>query len=670
MTDDDRLHTKARTTLPDAPPSHPSDLLGAATVPPRDDPTSPGRREPMPEPRASEPVLRERYSTRSVLGEGGMGVVRLGHDAQIGRDVAIKSLRSDRAARADLRARFLREARVQGRLEHPSIVPVYELGKDPDGTPYFAMKRVVGETLEDILIGLAKGRPETTAKYTRHRLLAAFGTVCLAIEFAHERGVIHRDLKPGNVMFGNFGEVYVLDWGIAKVDGEGEIASAEADTMLAATRAGSYVGTLGFMSPEQLSGDVVDRRTDVYALGALLFQILTYEPLHVGTEAEMTASTLTGLGPRPSERAPEREIPLELEAICLRATAPRRADRIASARELYEELERYLDGDRERERRRELSRTYAEAAAPNATLALDGRDPDNRAREQAMRDVGNALALDPDNRRALRTMTRLMVHPPRETPKDALEAMEESRLELMRVTARMGAFVFSTWFMWLPLLVWMGIRDYLSCGVASLAFGGALGVCALESRKSHKPTDRMSAVILVLGALGFCALTRLFGPLVLLPTAVFGYAIVFGQNHFRPRFGAFAFGLGVALLLVPTLLEYVGIVPKSYAFENGEMRIVPQMAGFPREGTLIFLGIANVIVMASIWRLARRVQAALADAETRVAIQSWHLRLMVPEEARHAVRSPTVHQGRVELELLPSLPRTPAAPARPPGEIE
>jgi hypothetical protein len=260
-------------------------------------------------------------------------------------------------------------------------------------------------------------------------------------------------------------------------------------------------------------------------------------------------------------------------------------------------------------------------------------------------------------------MTRLMVHPPRETPKDALAAMEDSRLELMRVTARMGAFVFSTWFLWMPLMVWMGIRDYVSCGVASLAFGGALTFCAFEARKSHKPTDRMSAVILALGAVGFCALTRLFGPLVLLPTAVFGYALVFGQNHFRPRFGAFAFGLGVALLLVPTVLEYVGLIPRSYAFENGEMHIVPQMAGFPREGTLLFLGIANVIVMTSIWKLARRVQGALADAETRVAIQSWHLRLMVPEEARHAVRSPTVNQGRVELELLPSLGRVPAAPA-------
>jgi serine/threonine protein kinase len=663
VTDDDRLLTKARTTLPDSPGSRPPPSLDAATVPPRDDPTSPGRREPMPEPRPSEPVLRERYSTRSVLGEGGMGVVRLGHDAQIGRDVAIKSLRADRAARPDLRARFLREARVQGRLEHPSIVPVYEIGKDPDGTPYFAMKRIVGETLEDILIRLAKGHPETVAKYTRHRLLAAFGTVCLAIELAHERGVIHRDLKPGNVMFGNFGEVYVLDWGIAKVDGEGEIASAEADTLLAATRAGSYVGTLGFMSPEQLAGDEVDRRTDVYALGALLFQILTYEPLHVGNEAEITASTLTGAVGRPSERAPEREVPLELEALCLRAIASRRTDRIASARALYEELELYLDGDRERARRRELSDAYADAAAPRATAALEGRDPDNQAREQAMRDVGNALALDPGNRRALRTMTRLMVHPPRETPKDALAAMEDSRLELMRVTARMGAFVFSTWFLWMPLLVWMGIRDYVSCGVASLAFGGALTFCALEARKSHKPTDRMSAVILALGAVGFCALTRLFGPLVLLPTAVFGYALVFGQNHFRPRFGAFAFGLGVALLLVPTVLEYVGLIPRSYAFENGEMHIVPQMAGFPREGTLLFLGIANVIVMTSIWKLARRVQGALADAETRVAIQSWHLRLMVPEEARHAVRSPTVNQGRVELELLPSLGRVPAAPA-------
>jgi len=142
----------------------------------------------------------ERYSTGSLLGEGGMGEVRLAKDRRVGRDVALKVIRAAHGPRADLRERFLREARVQGQLEHPAIVPVYDLGVAPHGAAYFTMKRVRGMTLEGVLALLRTGDAAARAEYSRRRLLTAFRSVCLAIDFAHARGVIHRDLKPGNIM--------------------------------------------------------------------------------------------------------------------------------------------------------------------------------------------------------------------------------------------------------------------------------------------------------------------------------------------------------------------------------------------------------------------------------------------------------------------------------------
>ncbi len=168
----------------------------------------------------------ERYVERQQLGLGSMGEVFLCKDTRIGRDVAKKVLLPNHRHDATLRARFLRETRIQGQLEHPSIVPVYDLGLDDDGSTYFTMKCLRGMTLKQVLRGLRDEDAEIVRKYNRRRLLTAFSSVCLTIDFAHSRGVLHRDLKPSNVMLGNYGEVYVLDWGIAKL--KEEVAAAAA----------------------------------------------------------------------------------------------------------------------------------------------------------------------------------------------------------------------------------------------------------------------------------------------------------------------------------------------------------------------------------------------------------------------------------------------------------
>jgi serine/threonine-protein kinase len=154
--------------------------------------------------------FEERYEHRALLGEGGMGAVDLFQDRAIGREVAIKRIRPEASSPGAL-ARFVREARVQGQLEHPAIVPVHDLAENSEGTAFFTMKRVRGASLDDILDALATDAPDARARYGRRKLLTAFATVCLAVDFAHSRGVLHRDLKPANVMLGDFGEVYVLD---------------------------------------------------------------------------------------------------------------------------------------------------------------------------------------------------------------------------------------------------------------------------------------------------------------------------------------------------------------------------------------------------------------------------------------------------------------------------
>lgn len=290
--------------------------------------------------------FHERYEVLSVLGTGGMGEVLLCHDRNIGRDVAMKVIRKSHEM-SPRRWRFIREARVQGQLEHPAVVPLYDLGLDPDGNLYFTMKRIRGKSLKTVLAEQLAGTNDP--RFSRRRLLSRFTQVCLAVDFIHSAGVIHRDLKPTNVMLGDFGEVYVLDWGIAKLltstrnDRERPLIDASGASV---TGRGSVLGTPRYMAPEQLRGEVdaVGPRSDVYSLGAILFEILTLEKVHAQEQMQgRLLSVLSTDGAKPSERAPWRNIPAALDAICVAATRQKPADRFASASAMSNAIETFLD---------------------------------------------------------------------------------------------------------------------------------------------------------------------------------------------------------------------------------------------------------------------------------------------------------------------------------------
>jgi PAS domain S-box-containing protein len=301
------------------------------------------------------PGPRERYCRVRLHATGGIGRVWLARDADLGRDVALKELRPERAEQATLGARFLQEARITGQLEHPGVVPVYELARRPgDQQPFYTMRFVKGRTLSEAARAYHEKRAAGRADaLDLPALLNAFVTVCNTVAYAHSRGVIHRDLKGQNVILGDFGEVVVLDWGLAKRIGcpEGAAAAAlppgAAAEDSAQTVQGQALGTPSYMAPEQAAGrlDEIDRRTDVYGLGAVLYEVLTGQPPFSGPDMGEVLRKVQEEEPVPP-RDYWPEVPPALEALCLRALAKRPADRPGAADELAREVQGWQEFER------------------------------------------------------------------------------------------------------------------------------------------------------------------------------------------------------------------------------------------------------------------------------------------------------------------------------------
>jgi serine/threonine-protein kinase len=342
----------------------------------------------------------DRYQLFGEIARGGMGAVLRGRDVDLGRDLAVKVLLEKHADRPEVARRFIEEAQIGGQLQHPGVVPVYDVGRFGD-RPFFTMKLVKGQTLAAIL------GERSDPSQERSRLLSIALQVCQALAYAHAKGVIHRDLKPANIMVGAFGEVQVMDWGLAKVLLEGGVAdekrasrqhqpeegslirtarsTGSAGTFGTVTEAGSLLGTPAYMPPEQANGDVslLDRRADVFGLGAILCEVLTGKPPYVGRSAEEVRrkaangdlteclTRLDGCGADP-----------ELIALTKACLAPEAIDRPRDAHAVADALTAYQGGVQERLHQAELARA-AEVARTEEAQATAAQERKARQAAQA-----------------------------------------------------------------------------------------------------------------------------------------------------------------------------------------------------------------------------------------------------------------------------------------------
>jgi eukaryotic-like serine/threonine-protein kinase len=297
--------------------------------------------------RASPAAADRRYHPTALHARGGVGEVYRAKDEELDREVALKQLQASSAHDPEFRARFVREARITGRLQHPGIVPVYGLVHDAEGRPSYAMRFVDGESLTAAVKRAYDPAPTDEKPSTLRQLLTRFVAVCNAMAYAHSKGVVHRDLKPANVMLGPFGETYIVDWGLAKEIGTGgnEPPNGKANTIASndATQHGLVIGTPAYMAPEQADGRWADvgPAADVYSLGATLYSILTGQSPFSGSIAEGVLDLVRG-GRFGRPRLVRPDVPPALEAICLRAMACSPEDRYPSALDLAADVERWL----------------------------------------------------------------------------------------------------------------------------------------------------------------------------------------------------------------------------------------------------------------------------------------------------------------------------------------
>ncbi len=312
---------------------------------------------------SSNPAEAEKYEYLSEIASGGMGRVVLVKDRHLRRQVAMKLMGGDNRQTQTLTERFMAEAQMTGQLEHPNIVPIHDLGVLSDGRCFFTMKLVRGETLGDLFDRLAEGDEQALEKYSLPRMLAVFQQIANGLGFAHACGVIHRDLKPDNIMLGEFGEVLIMDWGLAKLihaqsatarhaNGDGQRLLDGIDSIeVEGTLVGTVSGTPGYMSPEQARGEIdrLDERSDIFALGAMLYELLAgsppYNQFKVDDRIDATAAGKPLESPAERARRTGRQIvvPRELSAIAMKALVPNPGDRYGSAQEVGEEIQRYLE---------------------------------------------------------------------------------------------------------------------------------------------------------------------------------------------------------------------------------------------------------------------------------------------------------------------------------------
>ncbi len=564
-----------------------------------------------------------RYDVLGTLGVGGMGKVELYRDRWIGREIARKSMAKKRKNDPKALNAFMREAKIQGQLEHPAVVPVHDLAFEPDGRPTFTMKRVRGRTFRELMD--AEDRPPL------RRLLSAFHRVCLAIDYAHRRGVIHRDLKPENIMVGDFGEVYVLDWGIAKLAGEpttGDKLDMEGILQSSPNALAKRVptGTLGYMSPEQVRCEELDPRSDVYGLGLILFEILTNRKTHPTKLPQVFYSTLQEVG-RASEVA---QVPPELDEACALALRVDRDHRVQSARALADLVQAFLDGDRDLEaRHRRASELVDRALALLVEARTEGSE---RKQQSAGRQIAQALALAPEDERVRSSFLGAITEPPVQTPNDVAQQLRDNLATKTRQGATFAAILYTLFAVavggWM-LIFRPAIHEtgLVVVGMVSIIIAAA---ASLWLRTTEVPRDAILGVIFLLSTVSICVLSRVLSPWVLVPTLLitnsFGFAIIGGRLLRR-------FVVGFTVLVTPAVALFDVLSTRTTAVfvENG-MHVSSQVVTGERVGDLFVavpgvLAVVFLIFLISVVRVLETNEKVVSE----LAMQRWRLRQLLPK---------------------------------------
>ena len=570
----------------------------------------------LPVPDDADPCMSRRYQKARTLGQGGMGIVDGVYDRQTNRVVALKRTRIlDEHGVAS----FLHEAKIQARLEHPAIVPVYDVGTDPQDNPFFTMRRLKGDTLAAILRGLRDGEEATTREWTLHARLQRFVDICLALEYAHQEGVLHRDLKPSNFMLGALGEVYVLDWGLAQefnkeVTATKSVKPAEGSTVM---------GTPGYMSPELLRGTAASCQADVYALGAILFELLTLQRWHEGRSASARIeSTMASDEASPCQRAPTLEIPPELDQACARATAADPRQRTQSPAALAAEIRAYLEGNRDAIRRQKLARECVD----DAKQAAQRGD-----RKQAVAEAGRALALDPGNREAGALVASLLLEPPEELPKEVVDELAARHDEDARLAAGRSVKFYLWTLAFAPFLLLLGLKD-IPIAIALVVIDlCCVAVAVVMTRRRASESQGLYWLEMALNVLFLLGLSRAGGPFILIPVSALAICMELTVQRYVGR-TRLAVGIVMLAVILPFLLEELGILSQSMQIVDEGVLFIPQLVEAGGRYTLWLLLGAILFVMVTFVRLVFDLQRAKEEAQTRNAVHAWHLQQLLPEE--------------------------------------